>query len=198
MACNNTTIPTLFSLPALSHVTNACSNLTTLTFDNVVGLALETASAIFILDWPDTLYRGEITISRFLDYKVFLVQLISQLPRPELGWSARIRVGRWNSSVSVSKWFAVLHLCADPVDSMAGYIFTLQECRAKAREAVELLKLKGVGEEEGRERRARVVVLVYLSCRANGWLVELPQLVAYVFLLSFRLRWLGCFYISIC
>ncbi|KAH7176158.1 hypothetical protein EDB81DRAFT_751552 [Dactylonectria macrodidyma] len=126
-------------------------------------------------------YAAAIIFSRLIDFKLPLLQLISQLPRPQiiLGWWTQV--------------FSVLHLIGDPIDSMSGYLFTLATCmvvlqrtkeimvqreRERAEAEAEPIEAREVEEEEGVERRCKLIALVYLSYASNGHPKKIEDLIS--------------------
>ncbi|KAH6980658.1 hypothetical protein BKA56DRAFT_731754 [Ilyonectria sp. MPI-CAGE-AT-0026] len=177
MACNNYTHTPLphFSATALIDLIGNLSE--TCPHDLVDGIGVKETVANEIFQGENSFfanflgrwspYAVAVIFSRLIDFKLPLLQLISELPRPQLftGW--------WTQA------FAVLHLIGDPIDSLSSYLFTLATCmivlkRTKETmvdgERVEAESEPGeAGEVEQRiERRCRLIALVYLTYASNG------------------------------
>ncbi len=159
-----------------------CDGLVFNTTDGFRGLAENTAYRIF---WGSyTVYPAAIIISRLLDYKLLLAQLISQLPRPRLALGKR-----WKRVLA--QVFALLHVSADPIDAMASYLFTLNEGKEtflEVKKSIQPLTTPGGRERPGRfiteaerekalESRARFVALIFLTYRAHGRETSIGDLV---------------------
>lgn len=140
---------------------------------SIPGLRHSTAFKIFTqghasFEWPLnhvgpwTHYETALVFGRLIDYKLFLLQLVSQLPRPQTA------LGVWGQS------FAVLHLVADPIDTLSGYLTTLVECRRVLRETERLLICNKAAAcpkrspDDQAARRAKVISLVYMAYKTNG------------------------------
>ena len=151
-------------------------------FSGTMSLFYQTAG-------PWTAYAIDRILSRLIDYKVPLFMLIAQLPRPHLdiGWEAQL--------------LAFIHVVADPIDSLSGYLFTIATAatvlrkteismgmrpRPEDREASiglgVLTRLSRVirrirGRETNRLRkRCKLVALMYMVYESNGDHKELEDL----------------------
>lgn len=209
----NAGLPFLFPL-----VDNVIGNLTenrgvcaphmvtkTLGDKNITGISYQDSFWIFSeglasLEWPWspvgkwTSYSARIVISRLVDYKLFLLQLILQHPRPRTALGTR------------GEAFSTLHMAIDPIDSLGGYFATLAECRNVLKSTKrELSKPIGPGKanpceqppdrwhwvvakrlwgcvcrselEDETDRRAKVIALVFLAYKTNGHQKKLENLI---------------------
>lgn len=154
---------------------------------SIPGLRHDTAFQIFnqghsSFEWPLspvgpwTHYETALVFGRLIDYKLFLLQLVSQLPRPQTS------LGVWGQS------FAVLHLVADPIDTLSGYLTTLVECRRILRETERLLICNKAAARPRKspdkttdeaDRQAKVISLVYITYKTNGHEKKLWDLIQY-------------------
>lgn len=154
---------------------------------SIPGLQHDTAFQIFnqghsSFEWPLnpvgpwTHYETALVFGRLIDYKLFLLQLVSQLPRPQTS------LGVWGQS------FSVLHLVADPIDTLSGYLTTLVECRRILRETERLLICNKAAARPRKspdkttdeaDRRAKVISLVYIAYKPNGHEKKLWDLIQY-------------------
>lgn len=152
---------------------------------SIPGLRHSTAFQIFTqghtsFEWPPspvgpwTHYDAALVFGRLIDYKLFLLQLVSQLPRPQTA------LGVWGQS------FAVLHLVADPIDTLSGYLATLVECRRILRDTERLLRSNQAAArprkspDDEAARQAKVISLVYIAYKTNGHEKKLWDLIQFV------------------
>ncbi|KAL6359895.1 hypothetical protein LRP88_07323 [Fusarium phalaenopsidis] len=177
MACSNYTHTPLphFSTAALIDLIGNLSE--TCPHDLVDGIGLRDAVANELFQGEESFfaqslgswspYTAAIIFSRLIDFKLPLLQLISELPRPQIipGWQTQA--------------FAVLHLIGDPIDSMSSYLFTLATCMVVLKRIKEIMVERERVEAEGEpiearevekevERRSKLIALVYLSYASNG------------------------------
>ncbi|KAK1829795.1 hypothetical protein QBC39DRAFT_383917 [Podospora conica] len=198
-------------LTNLTQIRPACDqflvNMTIIGNKTITGLREATAFQIFhqgetSFEWllnrvgSWTAYEFAIVIGRLIDYKLFLLQLISELPRP------RTALGGWGES------FAVLHLVADPIDTLSGYLTTLVDCRRTLHETTALLEARIAAGGRPRnnythpyscppvrlisylwgffgrcdpadeiDRQAKVISLVYIAYKTNGHEKSLADLI---------------------
>lgn len=136
-----------------------------------------------LLGWlgPWAAYEAKDVFSRLIDFKLPLLQLISQTPRPRLG------SGWYAFWIQV---FAIAHLCGDPIDTMSGYLFTMWTCRdtydkilaiVRKREAERrMVEWRHIPKDEREriERRCRRMTLVHMSYAAAGRCQTLRSVVA--------------------
>ncbi|PVH97177.1 hypothetical protein DM02DRAFT_658536 [Periconia macrospinosa] len=114
--------PRAFSIAALANITTVINQtcpwdlLRPTTLKPSVAFNLTTGNNFILSDLlgPWTTYPARIIMSRLIDFKLPLLVLIFQLPRPPLRF--------W------VECFALLHLVSSPVDSIASYFFALSEC----------------------------------------------------------------------
>jgi hypothetical protein len=96
--------------------------------------------------------------TRLVVWKLPLLQLVSQFPRPPLGWKVETAV--------------MLHLLGDPIDSIGSMLLTLVICRAKANKAKELCNdagMKSTHAEYHRTWKQLAIILVsYGECGASA------------------------------
>ncbi|KAJ4206365.1 hypothetical protein NW759_014312 [Fusarium solani] len=179
MACSNYTHTPLphFSTAALIDLIGKLNETCPHDLVDGIGLRDVVANALFqgeksffaqsLGRWSP--YTAAIIFSRLIDFKLPLLQLISELPRPQIipGWQTQV--------------FAVLHLIGDPIDSMSGYLFTLATCMVVLKRTKEILAERERAEAEGEpievERRSKLIALVYLSYASNGHPKEIEDLI---------------------
>ncbi|CAI6101460.1 unnamed protein product [Clonostachys chloroleuca] len=159
MACSNFTSTTLphFSTAALIDITKKLNETCPLDLVDGNGIKVDVANTLFQGEnsffetlGPWSPYAAAIIFSRLIDFKLPLLQLISQLPRPRYthGW--------------LGQAFAIFHLIADPVDSMSSYLFTLASCKAVLQRTKEKMRReRGPEADERFERRCTLIALVY-------------------------------------
>lgn len=155
---------------------------------SIPGLRHDTAFQIFnqghsSFEWPLnpvgpwTHYETALVFGRLIDYKLFLLQLVSQLPRPQTS------LGVWGQS------FAVLHLVADPINPLSGYLTTLVECRRILRETERLLICNKAAARPRKspdkttdevDRQTKVISLVCIAYKTNGHEKKLWYLIQFV------------------
>ncbi|KAJ4238339.1 hypothetical protein NW757_013155 [Fusarium falciforme] len=180
MACSNYTHTPLphFSTAALIDLLGNLNE--TCPHDLVDGIGLRDAVANEIFQGEKSFFAGSlgrwspyaaaIIFSRLIDFKLPLLQLISELPRPQIipGWQTQV--------------FAVLHLIGDPIASMSGYLFTLATCMVVLKKTTKAMVKKERGRAEAEvekevERRSKLIALVYLSYASNGHPKEIEDLI---------------------
>ncbi|KAH8901127.1 hypothetical protein GQ53DRAFT_850519 [Thozetella sp. PMI_491] len=204
MACTNPPAAEYFSPAALENMTEkliqTCLNATvTLEFNgkNHIGIAVDQAPKYF-LGYPTLVsellgvwwvYPAAAILARLIDFKLPLLQLVFQHPRP------RLVIGRW------SQVLAFLHLVGDPIDSMSSNLFTLVSAMRTLRDVLRkfkerdglrptprarpsLWKMIGAAvyrmlgmQLDSKLRRARMISLVHLTYVSNGHPIELQDVV---------------------
>ncbi|KAH6876724.1 hypothetical protein B0T10DRAFT_585103 [Thelonectria olida] len=174
MACSNFTYAPLphFNNPTLIDVIEKLRQ--TCPDDLVDGIGIRSDIAKEIFQGVNSLfstslgrwspYAGAIIVSRLIDFKLPLVQLISQLPRP------RLVLGRWGEA------FAILHMIVDPIDSMSSYLFTLATCQVVLRRTKEIMaSIHGISpsklayEIKRFGRRCNHIALVYEAAHPEAF-----------------------------
>ena len=184
---NNSAVVTL-----ITDLKQNCSqDLVNITFGDgkvYTGISDDAASRYFTLGQASifhaflgfwSVYAAARILARLIDFKLPLLQLISQNPRPRLiiGWKAEV--------------LTILHLVGDPIDSMSSSLFTLATCRAlfrNTRRRMEVMATQN-GEieimrhipnhdyEKLMRTRAGLIVLMYLAYATTGHPKKLNDLI---------------------
>lgn len=80
----------------------------------------------------------------------------------------------------------MLHLVADPIDTLSGYLTTLVECRRILRETERLLRSNQAAArprkspDDAAARQAKVISLIYIAYKTNGHEKRLWDLIQFV------------------
>jgi hypothetical protein len=91
--------------------------------------------------------------NRIVVWKLPLLQLLSQFPRPPLGLSVEMGV--------------MMHLLGDPIDSVASMLLTLSICQERAQQAKRLYGTKSADPRHARTWKGLAIIMVsYDECGA--------------------------------
>jgi len=108
--------------------------------------------------WKDwTPYPISDVWNRIVVWKLPLLQLLSQFPRPPLGPSVETGV--------------MLHLLGDPIDSVSCILLTLAMCQRRAKDARDLCRRAGRGKGQvfydQRSKGLAIIMVSYDECGAS-------------------------------
>jgi hypothetical protein len=100
--------------------------------------------------------------NRIVVWKLPLLQLLSQFPRPPLGPSVETSV--------------MLHLLGDPIDSVSSIFFTLAACRERAAEAKQLCReTRTPDDHPDFDRRWKGLAIIMVSYDECGLSDQVPE-----------------------
>jgi hypothetical protein len=100
--------------------------------------------------------------NRIVVWKLPLLQLISQFPRPPLGPSVETGV--------------MMHLLGDPIDSVASMLVTLAVCQQRAKQAKELCGLPEGDPAYTKAWKGLAIIMVsYDECGLSGKIANFAQ-----------------------